>query len=468
MKNKNKMLLLGVLSLTFSLFAFNTASAKYNWADYFSRDEAKSIKKMTRKSVKNKLKKPGKSWKNILSGKVLKDGAISGDKIENGTITIDKIANKVFKYSNLDLTGSIKASDIASNGCSSGQILKYNGSAWTCGSDDNTGSTLGNTVESSEITDGTIVNADINSSAGIEYSKLNLGANISSGNITDGTIVNADIDATAAIDYSKLNLGTNISSTNITNDTIVNADVNTAAAIDYSKLNLTGSILSSDLASSGCVANQILKYNGTNWVCGADENSGGALGNSIESSEITDGTIVNADINASASIDSDKINFLDKNIDVYSGTINLKQQNSSGNGEIRFNEDPGSSEYSYIRKHGPSGYLQIGSTDDDPIAISETVFIGSGKNLYVGGDINLSDPSRDIIFNDGDDGVISGGYLFPSHTSVITINDALKLEPISDITDTCDSSTEGIIYYSSIAHALKLCNGTAWVTVTAL
>lgn len=53
-------------------------------------------------------------------------------------------------------------------------------------------------------------------------------------------IDNANVDASAAIAYSKLNLSTSI----------VNADVSASAAIAYSKLNLTGLIVSADLAGS--------------------------------------------------------------------------------------------------------------------------------------------------------------------------------------------------------------------------
>jgi hypothetical protein len=63
---------------------------------------------------------------------------------------------------------------------------------------------------------GVIVNADINASAAIAYSKLAL----------TGSIVNADISASAAIAYSKLNLA----------GEIVNADVSASAAITRSKL----------------------------------------------------------------------------------------------------------------------------------------------------------------------------------------------------------------------------------------
>ena len=52
--------------------------------------------------------------------------------------------------------------------------------------------------------DNSIVNADINSSAAITYSKLNLSASILTGDIKDAEIVNADISASAAIAGSKL------------------------------------------------------------------------------------------------------------------------------------------------------------------------------------------------------------------------------------------------------------------------
>jgi hypothetical protein len=80
----------------------------------------------------------------------------------------------------------------------------------------------------------TIVNADVNASAAIAYSKLNL----------TGSIVNADVNASAAIAYSKLAL----------TGSIVNADVNASAAIVYSKLSLTGSIVNADVNASAAIA----------------------------------------------------------------------------------------------------------------------------------------------------------------------------------------------------------------------
>lgn len=81
---------------------------------------------------------------------------------------------------------------------------------------------------------GDVVNADINASAAIAYSKLNLAT----------SIVNADISGSAAIAYSKLNLATSI----------VNADISGSAAIAYSKLNLSTSIVNADISASAAIA----------------------------------------------------------------------------------------------------------------------------------------------------------------------------------------------------------------------
>jgi len=62
----------------------------------------------------------------------------------------------------------------------------------------------GNVSLTTTIGTGAIVNADVNASAGIAYSKLSLNSSITSADIVDGTIVNADINASAAIALSKL------------------------------------------------------------------------------------------------------------------------------------------------------------------------------------------------------------------------------------------------------------------------
>jgi hypothetical protein len=79
--------------------------------------------------------------------------------------------------------------------------------------------------------------------------------------IGTGVIVNADINSAAAIDKTKISgtaitagdTGT-VTSTMIANDTIVNADINTSAQIAYSKINATNSIVDADVNASAAIA----------------------------------------------------------------------------------------------------------------------------------------------------------------------------------------------------------------------
>ena len=178
---------------------------------------------------------------------------------------------------------------------------------------------------------GQIVNDDVAAAAGIEESKLALDYSTDSlhtaieNHVTDTNnphsvtkaqiltgdlIVNSDVDSSAAIDESKLNLDystdslntaitTHVSDTNnphsvtkaqvLDNDLIVNADVDNSAAISESKLDLdystdslntaitshTGNTSNphstsitnlTDTEISGVLSGDVLGFNGTKWV----------------------------------------------------------------------------------------------------------------------------------------------------------------------------------------------------------
>ena len=158
-------------------------------------------------------------------------------------------------------------------------------------------------VTSTEIKDGSILNADINASANIDNSKLadgllKSGLTINSSNIVDGSIVNDDVSNSANISGSKLaddsvtlaKLGSGtlpsdivVTSTNIQDGTIVNADINTSADISGSKL-----------ANDSVALTKL---------------GGGALPADItvESTNIVNGTIVDADIHTNAAITGTKV-----------------------------------------------------------------------------------------------------------------------------------------------------------------
>ena len=186
-------------------------------------------------------------------GTLPSDIDISSTNIQDGTITNIDISNSAaIAHSKLAL--NIVDSDINSSADIAGSKL----------ANDSVGlSKLGGgalptdiTVSSNNIVDGTIVNADIKSDAGILYTKLQTGVlpadrMVNSANIVDNSIVDGDINSSANIQGSKLAndsvpltkfgsgaLPTDITvaSANIVDGTIVDADINNNADIQGSKL----------------------------------------------------------------------------------------------------------------------------------------------------------------------------------------------------------------------------------------
>jgi hypothetical protein len=169
------------------------------------------------------------------------------------------------------------------------------------------------TVTSTMITDGTIVNADINASAGIVDTKL---ATIS----TAGKVSNS---ATTAVSANTVNaIVTRDGSGNFSAGTITAAltgNASTATKLSSARTfavtgDITGTV-SSDLTSGASIATSIA----AGVIIDADVNASAAIGLSklatgalpsgitVASANIVDGTIVNADINASAAIALSKL-----------------------------------------------------------------------------------------------------------------------------------------------------------------
>jgi hypothetical protein len=116
-------------------------------------------------------------------------------------------------------------------------IQFYDGASWVSSSQFTVGDgtitevkLADNSVTSAKIAPGTVIAADI-AAGTITATELADGA-VTSGKIFDGTIVNADVNASASIAYSKLNLGTSI----------VNADISASASIVDTKLATISSI----------------------------------------------------------------------------------------------------------------------------------------------------------------------------------------------------------------------------------
>ena len=196
----------------------------------------------------------------------INDSAVTTAKIADSAITSAKIADDTIVNADISATAAIALSKLASG--TAAQVVVHNGSGVPTATTV-TGDVTFNSSGVTAISADSIVNADINSSAAIAYSKLNLAT----------SITNSDIATNAAIALSKLASGTaaqviindssgvptattvtgdvTISSSGVTaisSDTIVNADINASAAIAYSKLNLATSITNSDIATDAGIA----------------------------------------------------------------------------------------------------------------------------------------------------------------------------------------------------------------------
>jgi len=189
----------------------------------------------------------------VLEGDTLADRAYV-QTAEIVTLGVDPVTFSQFSSSSsysagngIDITGSLIAVK------HDGQGLDFSAGSLVLELD---GSTLSKSAAGLRVANQGISNAQINNSAAISYSKLNLAASLVNADVASGaaiaysklnlssSIVNADVATGAAIAYSKLNL----------NNSIVNADVAAGAAIAYSKLSLSNSIVNADISSSAAIA----------------------------------------------------------------------------------------------------------------------------------------------------------------------------------------------------------------------
>ncbi len=97
------------------------------------------------------------------------------------------------------------------------------------------------------IASGAVTNAKVSASAAIAFSKLD---SLTSAHVLLGSAGNVATDTAVTGDVTISNAGV----TAISSGVIVNADVNASAAIAYSKLALTGSIVNADVGASAAIA----------------------------------------------------------------------------------------------------------------------------------------------------------------------------------------------------------------------
>ena len=202
---------------------------------------------------------------------------------DTGTVTSTMIADATIVNGDISASAAIAHSKLAS--ATAGQLLMGNASNIVTA----TSVTGDVTINSSGVTaigSGVIVDADINASAAIAYSKL---ASLAAGNIIVGSVSNVPTSTSVSGDVTINSSGVTAIGTGV----IVNADVNASAAIAHSKL-------------ASITAGQVLLGNASN-VPTATALSGDVTINSSGVTAIGSGVIVNADISASAEVAVSKL-----------------------------------------------------------------------------------------------------------------------------------------------------------------
>jgi hypothetical protein len=186
----------------------------------------------------------------------LADGAgitITGDSTTD-TLTIASVLGTSIDSSEIT-DGTIAFADIASNSCGTNEIFKFNGSAWYCGTDNDT-------AVSEATVEAFIFDADNTgtlSSGTLALGSLSYTGTLSDTNIADAlTISSSGSVADGALSANVSLFGSSVDSSEITNGTVTGTDLASAT------------ILFSNIAQNGCSGNQIMKWNGSAWACAAD------------------------------------------------------------------------------------------------------------------------------------------------------------------------------------------------------
>ena len=168
------------------------------------------------------------------------------------------------------------------------------------------------TVTTSMIADGTIVNADISTTAAIAFSKL---ASLSSANILVGDASGVPTATAVTGDVTITNSGV----TAIASNVIVNADINSAAAITYSKLALSSGITNTDISASAAVAYSKLAL--SNSIINADIASAAAIVDTKLATIATAGKVSNSATTATSGNTPNAIVARDASGNFTAGTI---------------------------------------------------------------------------------------------------------------------------------------------------
>jgi hypothetical protein len=168
------------------------------------------------------------------------DGTIIAADIADGSVTSAKILDGTIVDADINAAAAIAHTKLAN--ATAGQVLLGTTTTGVVTATTVSGDVTITGAGVTAIASGVIVDADVNAAAAIALSKLASGTSgqiivHSSGGVPTATTVSGDVTIDSTGDVQ------------IAADKIVNADINSSAAIAYSKLSLSGAITTTDLAA---------------------------------------------------------------------------------------------------------------------------------------------------------------------------------------------------------------------------
>ncbi len=254
-------------------------------------------------------------------------GGVAG-KITDGSIVSADLATGAVTSTNI-LDATIAAADLNAMGASNGQVLKYNGTAWSPAAD-NSGSV---SLNAAQILVGNASNVPTAVTMSGDATLSNAGAlslaasSVTSTVIADATIAAVDLNAMGATNGQVLKyngaawapaadngVSTTLNSaqilvgnaSNVATPVTMSGDatISNAGAITLSAGSVSGgvggditdaSIVAADLNAMGATSGQVLKFDGTAWAPAADVSGGGGY-STLNSVPKGDGTTLVASL----------------------------------------------------------------------------------------------------------------------------------------------------------------------------